>query len=186
MEKHLLITGVPGVGKTTLCKHVINVLEKRYQGKLKGFYTEEVRKHSSRIGFDIVSIDKTVRAPLARVLPEGIAKGPRVSKYTVDLNSIEQNALPLLKENEGDVRVIIIDEIGKMELFSQRFKSQVMHLFECNSICLVCTVPVYSITFVDLLKRRDDVKIIEVTKDNRNNLVNVASEFISSRLEVNL
>ena len=180
MERHLLLTGVPGVGKTTLCKCIINVLQQKNCGKVKGFLTEEVRNQSSRIGFDIVSVDGTVRAPLAR--DRGILKGPKVSKYTVDINSLELNALPLIKPGDSNVRVIVIDEIGKMELFSHRFKSKVMHLFSCDSICLVCTVPVHSNPFVNSLKQRDDVKLLEVTRDNRNDLINVACDFILSRI----
>ena len=66
--------------------------------------------------------------------------------------------------------LIVIDEIGKMELFSHRFKTQVMKLFESPSVFLLCTVPLYSIPFVNSLKSRTDVEVLEVTKENRDSL----------------
>jgi nucleoside-triphosphatase len=178
MSKHLLLTGKPGVGKTTLCKNLLDILYARFPNRIKGFYTEEVRtkdgsKKSTRIGFDIVSVDHKTRATLARVMPEGVqSRGPKVSKYTVDVNSFELNALPLINHSGSEMSIIVIDEIGKMELFSHRFKTQILKLFESSFVTLLCTVPINSIPFVDSLKSRADVEIVEVTRENRDDLAN--------------
>ena len=54
-----------GVGKTTLVKNVVRHLQE-LGISLTGFYTEEVRGHHGRVGFDVVTLDGQ-RAPLARV-----------------------------------------------------------------------------------------------------------------------
>ena len=188
MAKHLLLTGAPGVGKTTLCKHVATTLCERYPNQIKGFYTEEVRskdqpRKSCRIGFDIVSVDNKTRASLARAHPEGVqARGPKVSKYTVDVNSFEQNALPLLVYSGSEINIIVVDEIGKMELFSHRFKAQVMKLFESDLVYLLCTVPVQSIPFVNSLKNRTNVEVIEVTRENRDDMVDRLLKVLDSKI----
>lgn len=173
MKKHVLLTGEPGVGKTTICKMLIEHFKN--EENISGFYTEEVRgtdSKSGRVGFDVVSIDDlTLRFPLARLssmCPQ--LHGPRVSKYTIDLEKFEASTVPLLKKSFADTSLCVIDEIGKMELFSPRFKSLVIDLFDRTSVNLLCTVPSYQIKFVDDLKRRDDVELFHVTKCNRNYL----------------
>lgn len=171
MTKHIVLTGEPGIGKTTVCKNLIHKLQQQSIA-VSGFYSEEVRDIDSltnrrvRVDFDIVSVDEKLRAPLARVYPKNSAqRGPTVSKYTVLLDSFERTALPLLQHTETSV--IVIDEIGKMELFSHKFKQDVVKLFESGSQMILCTVPASSLPFVNIIKSRPDVKLVEVTRDNR-------------------
>ena len=109
---HILLTGPPGVGKTTLVKK----LHKKLLTPVSGFYTEEIRSSSGlRLGFDIVSLeDETKRAPLAR--ESSSVLGPKVGKYTVNLSQFESIAIPCLQKmiSEGH-KTIIIDEIGTVE-----------------------------------------------------------------------
>ena len=81
-EMKVLITGSPGVGKTTLIKSLCEDLT-----QCSGFYTEEIREGGKRIGFDIVTLDGSSRAPLARVNTS--VKGPKVGQYTVILSDFE-------------------------------------------------------------------------------------------------
>ena len=107
---HVLITGPPGIGKTTLIKKI----HKELPRPSSGFYTEEIRgSNGTRIGFDIVLLDdKTCRKPLAR--ENSIKRGPKVGKYTVLVPEFESIAIPCLKNELSDVhQIIIIDEIGK-------------------------------------------------------------------------
>ncbi len=112
-KKHVLVTGPPGIGKTTLCKAICQHLASLGH-KVQGFYTEEVRdERGARKGFDVVSLTsgaQPLRRPLARS-DNPSAKGPKVGKYTVMVQDFEAIALPSLNRADGS-SIIIIDEIG--------------------------------------------------------------------------
>ena len=155
-----------------------------------GFYTEEVRCiNRKRIGFDVVSVHGTDRVPLARVLPpNSMSRGPKVSKYTVDIDSFECNAMSLINQvqSTGRIDIMVLDEIGKMELFSHRFKAQVSKLFELQDIVLLCTVPLKSMPFVSALKARADCELFKVTTDNRHSLLPHLVTVLESSLKNNI
>ena len=117
---NILLTGHPGCGKTTLVRRVVDGLSV----PTRGFYTEEVRGTTGRrTGFDVVMTDGR-RGSLARM----DSTGPRVGRYGVRLDFLENIALPYLAEHKDTV--IIIDEVGKMECFSDHFKHIRVHLHD--------------------------------------------------------
>ncbi len=108
---NLLVTGRPGVGKTTLLESVLEQL--RGLSRLAGFTTAEVRDPSGqRTGFRILTVEGK-EAELARV---GFRSSVRVGRYGVNLEAFERLALPELARR--DIDLIVIDEIGKMECVS--------------------------------------------------------------------
>lgn len=132
-----------------------------------GFYTEEVRERGRRIGFDVVTLDGR-RGPLARAG----ARGPRVSRYGVDLASFEELGLATLERAlEGGQPVLVVDEIGKMELFSQRFTALLDQLFgPPGDRAVLGTVMAGRHPTVDRLRRGRGLRIIEVGPRNRDAL----------------
>ncbi|XP_067877077.1 cancer-related nucleoside-triphosphatase isoform X2 [Heterodontus francisci] len=170
---------IPGVGKTTLIHKTIDVL--KYSGvSVDGFYTEEVRKNGRRIGFDVVTVSGK-RGTLSRTSNDSgtLNSGRyRVGQYAVDLPSFECLVLPLLRKvNGGDdieKKVYVIDEIGKMELFSEPFIQAVRQILDGAGATILGTIPVPKgkpLGLVEEIRSRRDVKIFNITKDNRNSIV---------------
>ena len=158
----VLVEARPGAGKTTAVVRLADRL--RSAGlSLAGFLTEEIRERRLRVGFRIETFDGG-RGVLAHVDLPG---PPRVGKYGVDLEAFERLALPALEPPAGGVTVI--DELGKMELASERFREAVTALLDAD-VPLVATVHVFRHPFTDELKRRTDVDLIRLSKANRDEL----------------
>ena len=158
----LLLEARPGAGKTTAFSRLAELL--RESGvDVAGFTTEELRESGRRVGFMVESVDGA-QETLAHVELPG---PPRVGRYGVDLEAFERVALPALDAPPG--AVVLIDEIGKMELASQRFRSSVEQLFDGPN-ALAATLQVARNPFTAALKRRPDVELIRLTAANRNEL----------------
>jgi len=114
MKQAYLLTGRPGTGKTSLIKQVAAQMK----GKAGGFYTEEIRTRGIREGFRLITLDgeETILAHVSFHSPY------RVSKYGVDSKTLEQVGVPALRRAAQQCDLVIIDEIGKMELFSTAFR----------------------------------------------------------------
>jgi len=161
--KNILLTGRPGVGKTTV---IIRALELLPGLRATGFYTRELRGPRGRLGFEAVTLDGK-RQTLAHV----DFKCPhRVSKYGVDVAGFEEAIVPSIDPApHPDARLIVIDEIGKMECFSAKLKEAVLRAFD-SDIPVLGTIGLRGDAFIRSLKCRDDVEIIEVTWGNRDRL----------------
>ncbi|XP_061391033.1 cancer-related nucleoside-triphosphatase homolog [Musca vetustissima] len=179
----LLLTGPPGVGKTTLVRKVCLDLLETHKIICDGFYTEEVRDSSrQRIGFDITTIAEKRTSKLARV--DANIKGPYVGKYGVFVKEFEDLALPLLRQVKT-LQLLVLDEIGKMELKSKRFESAVYNCLEAGGTILA-TVPFemrQPLTLVEKLKKHPHSKTIVVTKDNRNHLQSEIIEYLLNTIK---
>lgn len=115
MPQNYFITGLPKAGKTVLLRRLIKAL--KAQGlKVGGLISPEESHHGTRTGFYVKDIASGKIARLADV----DADGPKVSKYHVDVKSFEGVAVPAMKAF-GDYDVIVIDEVGPMELKSAKF-----------------------------------------------------------------
>jgi nucleoside-triphosphatase len=158
----LLVEARPGAGKTTALRRLAALLGERGV-PLAGFTTEEMREQGRRLGFAVESLDGR-RATLAHVEFPG---PPRVGRYGVDVEAFERIALPALRAPpEG---MLLIDELGKMELASERFARAVEALLE-EPVALAATVHVARHPFTDRLRRRPDVELIRLTAANRDQL----------------
>jgi nucleoside-triphosphatase len=131
--------------------------------RIAGFLTEELRAGRRRVGFSITAFAGGERGTLAHVdLP-----GPyRVGRYGVDLNEFERIALPEL-QTEADL--VLIDELGKMELASCAFRAVVSELFD-RKTPVAATVQASRDPFTDALKTRSDVELVGLTRENRDRL----------------
>lgn len=176
--RHIMLTGPPGIGKTTIIKKVCRELQLK-NVSMKGFYTSELRQGGKRIGFDVISLDGTVK-PLARV---GESVGPKVGQYVVQTESFENIALPALL-TAGDESVIVIDEIGKMELFSRGFETAVKNVLSSDKTILG-TIPIQKgrpIQVVEFIRSHPSVRLIAVNSGNRDHLVSDIVNLLSTLL----
>ncbi len=162
--KNIFLTGRPGIGKTTIIKEWIKRL-----GKVEGFYTEEIRKNNKRVGFKIITFNGR-EGILASTESSGKFK---VGSYRVNLKDLEEIGVSSIKEalSNKDIRVIIIDEIGKMELFSAEFQKIVEEALNSPKK-VIGVITQSSFPFVSQIKKRLDTEIVEVTRENRIELIN--------------
>jgi len=157
-----LITGFPGIGKTTLVKRVSGELREFHP---VGFYTSEIREGGIRKGFELVSLDGR-RGLLSHVR---IKTPYRVGRYGVDVIAFEGflGTLPFL---DPSTSLVVIDEIGKMECFSPRFTWLVRELLDSGKV-LIATVALKGGGLIEEVKKRKDVLTFLMTEENRDSLV---------------
>jgi nucleoside-triphosphatase len=157
----LLVTGAPGSGKTTLLRKAAEEIADLH---LAGFTTEEIRDGGRRVGFRIVPFGGRERI-MAHV---DFAGAPRVGRYGVDVAAIDAVAAESLPPDPA-VELYVIDEIGKMECFSERFVASMLALLDSDRRVLA-TVARRGAGFIAEVKQRDDAELWEVTPRNRDAL----------------
>jgi nucleoside-triphosphatase len=152
----LLLEGRPGIGKTTVTWRLLKLLQEAGV-PVAGFTTGELRTGGHRDGF-VVEAVSGAREVLAHVDLPG---PPRVGRYGVDLAAFERVALPALGDSGPD-GVVVIDELGRMELASASFRVAVVELLG-RDVAVVATVQRARDRFTDVLKRRPDIRVVRVT-----------------------
>jgi nucleoside-triphosphatase len=157
----ILITGNPGVGKTTCIREIARSLEDQHPA---GFYTRELRQSGVRVGFEIVGLDGRKQL-LAHT---GISSRFRVGKYLVDITGFE-DFLHSLTIPAGKNSVIIIDEIGKMECFSSVFRELTTRLLDRDCL-FIATIAKRGNPFIEAIKKRDNTILYTITRENRDGL----------------
>jgi nucleoside-triphosphatase len=157
MKPVYLLTGQPGTGKTSIIKQAVAGI----QGKACGFYTEEIRSQGVRQGFRLVTLDGQT-AILAHV---NLKSPYRVSKYGVDIESLDKVGVSALTRAAAECDLVVVDEIGKMELFSPRFRETVQGIINSRRR-LLGTIMLQSNPYADAIKRQPQVNLITVTRAN--------------------
>ena len=162
IKKNFLITGLPGAGKTTLIKKLSEELKHLHPA---GFYTEEIREAGQRKGFELISLDGK-RGLLSHV---EMRSPYRLGKYKVDIESFENflNSIPFF---DPSTRLIIIDEIGKMECLSDPFKNLLKKILDSGKL-VIATIALKGSGLIAGIKERNDIKLFEMTKHNRDSLL---------------
>jgi nucleoside-triphosphatase len=167
MNPVIFLTGRPGIGKTTLVRRVVE----RLSGQAGGFYTVEMRQGGIRQGFKLVTLDGQERV-FAQV---GFSSPYHIGKYGVEIAALDAVGVPAIDRAVSISYLVVIDEIGPMELFSAAFRAAVLRALDSGRSVLA-TVAQRAHPWINAIKRRSGVTVIHVTLANRDELVSTLVE----------
>ena len=169
---HLLVTGRPGVGKTTFTERIVRAMAERGV-RFCGFLTREVREGGRRVGFEVVAVPSGARGTLARV---DHPSDRNVGRYGVDVEDFERIAIPSLKARGVDFAVI--DEIARMELCSDAFRTRVEALLRGDRPHVFATVQERSLGRLDGWGGRERCEVRTLLWENTEELHRRALKWI--------
>jgi len=169
LKRLLFVTGPPGIGKTSVLLRAVNALKKRGY-RVGGMISREVREEGVRVGFEIVDFYSDQRGWLAHV---NQPVGPRVSKYRVNLSDLNTIGVNSIVSAAANADIVVVDEIGPMELFSLAFKEAVSQAMRGNKPMLGTIHHRARDPLITSIKAREDAEILVVTHENRGSLHNL-------------
>jgi len=174
-HKNILLTGMPGCGKTTVVRSLLGRV-----GRLRcaGFYTAELRDSGQRVGFEAIGLSGN-KCLLAHT---GFRSRHRVGRYGVDASGFDTLVIAELNRPADDVDIFVIDEIGKMELLCPSFVSTIPNLLD-GPVPVVATVAKRGGGLIAKVKARKDVQLVEVSPTNRNDLPDELVAWVMARSE---
>ena len=167
----IVISGQPHSGKSTLLQQAMQ----QTNSPCYGFVTleQQAEGQKQRSGFELVSSDGH-RARLAGI---DVTEGPKVSRYRVDVASLDRFLTELREPKAGEIAYI--DEVGEMEFCSNLFEPLLSKWIKCSDM-LICTVSeVYQHQVIDDLKREAD-HVIALTEANRARSLSALSALLKS------
>lgn len=163
--KHILFTGPPRCGKSTLITKIVATI----QTPVTGFITREILENKQRVGFSIYTMDRK-----QGLLAHQRIKGRfRVGKYVVNLEDVDRIAVPSMIPQQANERVVI-DEIGKMECFSALFRNTLVDVLNSDHR-IIGSIAFKGDDFIRKIKARKDVLLVHVSPQNRDTLVDLYS-----------
>lgn len=171
MVINILLTGLPGVGKSTLFEKVL----KAYKSPMRGLLTREIRlgADTGRLGFQMGSLRKKRRPGTGFVFYGNViahvnySKERAVSRYGVDVAAINALCTSYLNQNSKPGTLLYADEIAQMQLFSSNFPLLVIKYLDAPNTAIMTLSAVFHNSLTDEIRKRKDVMIIEVTPQNR-------------------
>lgn len=176
----ILITGRPGIGKTTLIKKVFNFLSENFKNlKINGFITEEIREKGKRTGFKIIFLNQNKEFVFASIYFETNFK---IGKYFVKVKEFENEIEKLMSINK-DSDLLLIDEIGPMELLSNKFKKWIFTLLSNPNVNIIATVKENILKSIkEKAKDKFEVLVVRLNLKNRESEFDKIKEFLKKRL----
>jgi len=179
LKRLIFVTGPPGVGKTSVLLRSVNGLKDRGY-EIGGMISREVREGGIRVGFEIMDFSTEQRGWLAHI---NQPTGPKISKYRVNLTDLDAIGVSSILDAIRNADIIIVDEIGPMELFSPAFRDAVAQALESNKPALGTIHFGLRDSLINNIKKREDAEILEVTYENRETLHNLIIEKVVQSLQ---
>lgn len=178
--KHIFfVTGSPGIGKTTVLLKTVDALEKEGY-KLGGMLSREACEKGVRVGFEIIDLQTKKHGWLAHVQQ---SNGPQIGKYRVNLTDLESIGALAIRNAAVNAQIIIIDEVGPMELHSSAFKAAVTEALSSSKPVIGVINERAGDNLIDSIRKRDDTQIIQVTRGNRESLHSSLIEKVNQLLK---
>lgn len=156
-KKNIFITGKVGIGKTTLIKEVTLP----FREQVGGFFTEEIIKDGGRHGFLL----RTFSGKEAVLASRDIKGGPRISKYRVDLSTIDDIGVCDIADAIRTKKIAVVDEVGSMEILSKKFRDIFIKSLT-SQVHVLATVREKSQPFSDEIKAYPDSAVLQLDRDN--------------------
>jgi nucleoside-triphosphatase len=154
---NILVAGPPRSGKSTLIEKVVQSVSR----PATGFFTQELREKGRRVGFSIT----TLQGKTGVLAHQRIRSAFRVGKYGVNLEDLDQIAVPSMLPSTPD-QIVVVDEIGKMECFSRLFKETLIQVISSDNL-VIGSVAIKGDRFIQSIKERDDVSLVSITEKTR-------------------
>ncbi len=175
MKRLIFLTGSPRTGKTTTLLKAAEKLES-HGYKLGGMVSREIRENNLRVGFEIQDYRLNNKGWLAHVRQP---VGPWIGKYRVNLDALNSIGVAAILNALRDEDIVLIDEIGPMELFSRAFKNAVQEAINSTKPVLGTVHYRAQDPLVKQIKSRNDADVIEVTVQSKERLVTLVVEEIA-------
>jgi nucleoside-triphosphatase len=179
LNRLFFVTGQPSIGKTTIILKTVYAL-KNMGFKVGGMLSREVREKGTRVGFEILDFGTEKRGWLAHV---NQTEGPQVGKYRVNLRDLDNIGAGSIRNAVTYAQIVVVDEIGPMELHSSAFKEAVVQAVNSDKPLLGVIHQRARDPLIDSLRRRNDVEILQATYENRTTLHNLLIERINQFLK---
>ena len=179
LKRLIFVTGRPGIGKTSVLLRAVNGLKNRGY-EIGGMISRDVREGGVRVGFEIMDFSTGQRGWLAHI---NQPTGPKISKYRVNLTDLDAIGVNSILDAIRNADIIIVDEIGPMELFSSAFRDAVVQAVESNKPVLGTIHFGLRDSLVNSIKKREDAEIFEVTYENRETLHNLIIDKVVQSLQ---
>jgi nucleoside-triphosphatase len=172
VKRLLLLTGSPSVGKTTVLQRTVEALKAKGYS-VGGMISRDVHFGGSRVGFEVLDLSSGERGWLAHVNQKS---GPQLGKYRVNLENLDSIGAKAIVHAVDTCDVVAIDEIGPMELFSEKFKEAVEKAVESRKLVVGVVHWKAKERLIDEVKKREDAEIMTVTLENRNKINQTITE----------
>ena len=176
----MLLSGPPRVGKTTVIRKLVPLLDP----DAGGFYSPAVEENGQRVAFEVVTLDGQAALLSTKQPSVTFANEARLGNHRVNLDVIDSIIVPTLLDAAATRRVVIIDEIGPMEILSARFRDVVMHILN-SKVIVIGAIAESPIPFLDQVKAHPRVALKTVTHENRNRLPKEACDEVQKFLHIN-
>jgi len=159
------LTGRPGCGKTTAILRIVDMLLEKGV-KVYGMYTEEIRERGRRVGFAV----KRIGGGSGILAHVSLENGPRHGKYVVNLSDLESIGVSAILEGIEKADVIVVDEVGPMELLSAKFRDAVEKLLRSGKHAVLTVHYKSRDPLVLAVKRAAGENLIVLTPENRDGI----------------